>query len=307
VFISTAGGSQSGTHKLNRYGGKGILFHGSNNAGCIARANHFVIFSGGDEIHCQGTSDGVAFPSFHNMFNMLDYSNYTPLPTAGTGATFTILSRDDGTQPQGKFIAPSFGGPSLNVETTSLLMEKVQARMTTETMRIASGLGDQIRMELPASDYESVLAEWGIGVITGGNLRIARFSGTGVITTTAAMRFTSTTAGIGYGMGAGSTIVQGTSKSTVIGLNRICGLITSHDASLAANTAVTFQMNNSACELGDVIIVNHDPIIGGTVGAYVLTGYVAAGHMKVTIRNVTAGALAEAVGIRFAIFKAVTA
>lgn len=108
----------------------------------------------------------------------------------------------------------------------------------------------------------------------------------------------------GYGAGAGGTVTQATSKSTGVTLNTRCGQITMNAAELAANTAVSFTLTNSQVAAGDVIITNH--VSGGTVGAYYFGARSAAGSATITLRNLTAGALSEAVVIAFAVIKAST-
>ena len=51
--------------------------------------------------------------------------------------------------------------------------------------------------------------------------------------------------------------------------------------------------------------MNH--ISAGTAGAYTLNAQCAAGSASINVRNVTAGNLAEAIVIRFAVVKAVSA
>jgi threonine dehydratase len=71
-------------------------------------------------------------------------------------------------------------------------------------------------------------------------------------------------------------------------------------ASLAANTAVSFTLTNALISANDAIIVNVSG--GGTAAAY--TTYISsmtAGSAVVTLRNLTGGALAEAVVLNFAI------
>lgn len=119
------------------------------------------------------------------------------------------------------------------------------------------------------------------------------------------IRSASATDGIGYATGAGGTVTQATSKSTGVTLNKICGEITMNAASLAAGTVVSFPLTNSAIAAGDNIILNH--VGAGTRGAYTLDGDCAAGSATIFVRNNTAGALAEAIVIRFTVIKAVTA
>jgi hypothetical protein len=104
---------------------------------------------------------------------------------------------------------------------------------------------------------------------------------------------------IGYSAGAQGAVTQLTSKSTAVTLNKSAGRITMSGVELAANTAVSFTMNNSLISTNDAIIVNVSG--GGTVGAY--TTYISsmtAGSAVVTLRNLTASALSEAVIINFA-------
>jgi 1-aminocyclopropane-1-carboxylate deaminase/D-cysteine desulfhydrase-like pyridoxal-dependent ACC family enzyme len=73
-----------------------------------------------------------------------------------------------------------------------------------------------------------------------------------------------------------------------------------NNAELAANTAVSFTLTNTIISANDAIIVNVSG--GGTAAAYtVYISSMTAGSAVVTLRNLTAGALSEAVVINFAI------
>lgn len=113
-------------------------------------------------------------------------------------------------------------------------------------------------------------------------------------------------AAIGYTTGAGAAVTQATSKATGVTLNNPTGKITLSAASLAANTAVSFVLTNSLIGANDIprlVIAS-----GGTVGAYTLSvDAVAAGSCTITLRNMTAGALAEAVVLNFALIKGTNA
>ena len=105
---------------------------------------------------------------------------------------------------------------------------------------------------------------------------------------------------IGYASAAQGTVTQATDKSTGVTLNKSAGRITMNAASLAANTAVSFTLTNNTISTNDAIIVNVSG--GATAAAY--TTYIssmAAGSAVVTLRNLTSGALAEAVVLNFAI------
>ena len=105
---------------------------------------------------------------------------------------------------------------------------------------------------------------------------------------------------LGYTTAAQGTITQLTDKSTGVTLNRSMGRITMNAASLAASTAVTFTLTNSLIGANDIVVLH--PSSGATAGAYI--AYVtslAAGSCVIALRNLTAGALAEAVVLNFVI------
>jgi len=109
----------------------------------------------------------------------------------------------------------------------------------------------------------------------------------------------------GYNTGSGGTVTQATSKSTGVTLDKTNGSITMDAANLNADTTVSFTLTNSTIEAGDILVMNH--ISGGTAGSYTLNAQSAAGSASINVRNVTAGNLAEAIVIRFAVIKAVSA
>lgn len=131
-----------------------------------------------------------------------------------------------------------------------------------------------------------------IGAATGTSLAV-----TGAIT--------SSGGGVGYATGAGGTVTQATNKATGVTLNDLCGEITMNAAALAAATIVSFTLTNSFIAAGDVLILNH--VTTGTRGAYSLNAQCGAGSAIIYVRNNTAGSLSEAIVIRFAVIKAVTA
>ena len=105
---------------------------------------------------------------------------------------------------------------------------------------------------------------------------------------------------LGYAAGAQGTVTQATDKSTGVTLNKSAGRITMNNAALASNTAVSFTLTNNLISANDVIILNVSG--GGTAGAY--TTYVSSmttGSAVITLRNMSAGSLSEAVIINYAI------
>jgi len=110
------------------------------------------------------------------------------------------------------------------------------------------------------------------------------------------------TAGKLVGPAKGGTVTQATSKSTGVTLNAASGQITMHNASLADAAEVTFTVTNSEVSATDVVVVNHGS--AGTAGAYVVqANTIAAGSFKVTVGNVSGGALAEAIVLNFVALK----
>ena len=113
-------------------------------------------------------------------------------------------------------------------------------------------------------------------------------------------------AGLGYGTGAGGTVTQATSKATAVTLNKPTGQITMTADSLAAGASISFQFNNSLISAVDTLIVN---IVWSTVSPpnYIVRAGVGVGAANIILKNDSAGALAEAVQINFAIIKGATA
>ena len=105
---------------------------------------------------------------------------------------------------------------------------------------------------------------------------------------------------LGYTAAAQGTVTQATSKSTAVTLNKSAGQITMNNASLGATTNVTFTLNNSYISANDILILNVSS--GATSGAYnCWVSGLSAGAATITVRNITAGALSEAVVINFAL------
>ena len=112
---------------------------------------------------------------------------------------------------------------------------------------------------------------------------------------------------VGYITGDGGAVTQATSKATGVTLNKLCGQITLNNASLAANTAVSFVLTNSNIAATDVMRVN---VASGaaTPGSYLVQAEAfGAGSVTISVRNMTAGALGEALVLNFVVIKSVAA
>lgn len=96
------------------------------------------------------------------------------------------------------------------------------------------------------------------------------------------------------------TVTQGTSKSTGVTVNAASGTITMHNASLAAAAEVSFTVTNDKVKATDVPCIAIKS--GATAGAYSISvDAVADGSFQISISNLTAGALGEAIVINFVI------
>ena len=111
---------------------------------------------------------------------------------------------------------------------------------------------------------------------------------------------------IGYSTGSGGTVTQATDKSTGVTLNTRCGQITMNNAALAAAAEVSFTLTDSTIGASDVIVACIKS--GATAGAYnVQCDAVAAGSCRISVGNMSAGSLGEAIVLSFVVIKAVTA
>jgi hypothetical protein len=110
---------------------------------------------------------------------------------------------------------------------------------------------------------------------------------------------------VGYSTGAGGTVTQATDKSTGVTLNKTSGVITTNNAALNAGIEVKFTVTNSSCAVTDVPVVAIAS--GGTSGSYLVgVSAVTTGTFDITISNVSAGNLSEALVLNFVIIKGVS-
>lgn len=109
---------------------------------------------------------------------------------------------------------------------------------------------------------------------------------------------------LGYTAAARGTVTQATDKSTAVTLNKSAGTVTMNNAALGATTSVTFTLNNNKISAGDAVILS---IVGGTATAGTYTLWVTgltAGAATITLRNISAGSLSEAVVFNFVVLHA---
>lgn len=108
---------------------------------------------------------------------------------------------------------------------------------------------------------------------------------------------------IGYGVGAGGTVTQATSKSTAVTLNKPTGQVTMNNEALGAGTGVFFQLNNSLISGTDTVQV---ATFGGGASYLANCVSVSAGAALIRVVNNTAGSLSDSVILNFAIIKGAT-
>lgn len=138
------------------------------------------------------------------------------------------------------------------------------------------------------------------------NANITNYFGS-KISCAAGITSTSATAGIGYATGAGGTVTQATSRTTGVTINKVCGQITTHTASLAAGASAKFTVTNSAVAATDGVLLT---IASGTTtdATVVRVQSVAAGSFTIVVDNTHAStAETGAIVINFQVFKGVTA
>jgi hypothetical protein len=110
--------------------------------------------------------------------------------------------------------------------------------------------------------------------------------------------------GVGYGVGAGGTVTQTTSKSTAVTLNKACGLVITSNSSLAAGQTTDFHIATTSFSLGDTATV-----VLESAGGVFLPNYrvgilgVEPGQLIVYITNISGGALGEVMRIYFQVHK----
>lgn len=125
---------------------------------------------------------------------------------------------------------------------------------------------------------------------------------TGNITSGGGILSSNVSVGIGYATGAGSTVTQGTSRTSTVIINAVSGAITLYSA--AGTSAYTsFTVTNSRVAATDVIIINQK---SGTDKYEVFVTNVGTGSFQVTFSDIS-GTTVEQPVFNFVVIKGVTA
>lgn len=220
--------------------------------------------------------NGVDVLLFNNNRNV-GFNGTTPSALWGAGLAVTQYGST-----QSIFVGPAGG---INLTNNLYNDGTTQRNLTTGT---AAGVG--------VSTSNILLTTYASNTAGAVSSPIAQF----VVDTNATL--ISVTGALGYGTGSGGSVTQATSKATAVTLNTPTGVIVTNAASLGANTTVAFQVNNSLVQTTDSIIITL--VGGGTISSY--NAWAQAGQtgaFTIFLRNISAGALAEAVVIRYAIIR----
>ena len=223
-------------------------------------------------------------------------TNCTGLPIANTTGTLAIAKGGTGITSFGTGIDTFLGTPT---------SANLRAALTDET-----GTGSAVFATSPT------LVTPALGTVASGNISACTSTSmvlttpvlgaaTGTSLSTTGNQTITGTGKQGYATGSGGAIVQVTNKATGVTLDKSNGQITMVNSALAGTTIVSFTLTNSVIEAGDIIVMNH--ISGGTLGAYAFNASTAAGSAVINVSNLTTGSLSDAIVLRFAVIKVVSA
>ena len=177
--------------------GQGIVFQGSNqrntnetlgtissDAAFVARKNVFFGFSGGNEIFAKGTSSYL-YPSYKNIFTMMDDSNNTPFPTIETDALCYVTMRTDGVGYYPNQVSGVFSYAA-TINNASDMALQARSRVGNESLRLENRNNNGLRIARPAASNLTIEGEWALAVIeaagsAGENLKVSRIAGTGCL------------------------------------------------------------------------------------------------------------------------------
>jgi hypothetical protein len=114
-----------------------------------------------------------------------------------------------------------------------------------------SGAGVPLRVEDETTDTTPFIID------TAGNVGIGTPTPTAKLQVVGGIVSTDPTAGWGYATGAGGTVIQGTSKTTAVALNKICGSITMANTAPTLNVWSSFTVFNGTVKNTDTIILSY--------------------------------------------------
>ena len=111
---------------------------------------------------------------------------------------------------------------------------------------------------------------------------------------------------VGYGSGAGGIATQAGGKNATVTINKSCGQIVTDNTSLASGETMSFLVNNSIVRATDGIDIWLVSGFAAPASYQMWIDGVSQGIFRITMKNISAGSLSEALTIGFAIKGAVT-
>lgn len=166
---------------------------------------------------------------------------------------------------------------------------------------LLNGVSADLTVSLATGDVRLISNAYGTGAFlpmafhTGGSERMRIDTSGNVLVTNAA--------GIGYGPGAGGYVVQATSKSTTVTLNKPSGRIVMHNAALAAGATVSFQLTNSLLTTFDGLVINCVGGVSSLANYRFSYGVTVDGAALIYVTNQTGGSLSEGIALNFQVLK----
>jgi len=174
----------------------------------------------------------------------------------------------------------------------------VAGATTDDIVRITqAGAGVPLRVEDETTDTTPFI------VNTAGNVGIGTPTPTAKLQVVGGIVSTDPTAGVGYGTGAGGTVTQGTSRTTPVTIDKVCGSIVLFTAA-GVSTYTSFVVNNTTVSINDTIIIT---VVGGSNNYFAFANNIVdATSFQIHFVS-TSGTASDAPTINFTIINSVTA
>jgi hypothetical protein len=262
-----------------------------------------------ETVYAAGIQNFLASPTSANLLAAMTNETGTGLLVFNTSPTFVtpIL----GTVASGNISACTSTSmvlvtPVLGVPTSGTLTNCTGLPIATGVSGLAANVATFLATPSSANLLAALTDETGTGAAVFANtptlVTPVIGAATGTSLTVTGTIVSSGTAGVGYSTGAGGTVIQGTSRTTGVTLNKTSGAITLFSAA-GTTVATTFTVTNSTVAATDVIILNQK---SGTDLYDLMVTAVAAGSFNITFRT-TGGTTTETPVFNFAVIKGVAA